>query len=114
MSDEKPAPAPAPAPASAVVDVVAEHRFLLEQDGQKAQLVYRLNGDRLILTHTEVPEELEGRGIGGMLVRAAADRAAADQLTVVPWCPYARRWLQTHADVADQLSIDWQTPAESL
>ena len=96
--------------AGAIVDDVANHRYVLEEDGLVAELIYRRNGNRLILVHTEVPEKLGGRGIGGQLVRHALERAAAEHLTVVPWCPYARKWLQDHPDVAATVTIDWTLP----
>ena len=82
-------------------------RLSVEQDGDEAELVYEINGDRLVLWHTGVPESLEGRGIGGELVRAAVRRGAEDNLTVVPSCPFARRWLKEHPDTASTVSIDW-------
>jgi predicted GNAT family acetyltransferase len=90
-----------------VTDNQAESRFELDADGHQAVLLYRRNGDRLVLVHTEVPEQLEGRGLGGALVRAALARAARDGLTLVPLCPFARGWLQRHPDAAAQLTIDW-------
>ena len=93
-----------------VVDDRDNKRFVVERDGSVAQLVYRDEGDRLIITHTEVPEELGGQGVGGRLVRAAAERAAAEGLTVHPWCPFARRWLRKHPDVADTITIDTTPP----
>jgi hypothetical protein len=77
----------------------------------EAELVYRVSGDRLFLLHTEVPESLGGRGIAGQLVRAALRRAEADHLTIVPWCPYARRWLKEHPDEAGGIRVDFTTPA---
>jgi uncharacterized protein len=62
-------------------------RFAVERDGAVAELVYKTEPGRLIIVHTEVPEVLGGRGVGGQLVRAAVARAAAEGLTVVPWCP---------------------------
>jgi hypothetical protein len=94
-----------------VVDVPAEDRFVARAEGMEAELVYRVNGDRLFLLHTEVPESLGGRGIAGQLVRAAVRRAEADHLTVVPWCPYARRWLKEHPDEAGGIQVDFKTPA---
>jgi len=91
----------------AVVDDPDNGRFVFEAEGTLAELTYRLNGHRLILVHTEVPESLGSRGIAGRLVRAAVDRAASEGLTVVPWCPYARKWLEDHADVAGTVTIDW-------
>ena len=92
-----------------VVDVPEESRFLYEEDGAQAELIYHRNGRRLILIHTEVPEKLGGRGLGAKLVRAALARARAEGLTVVPWCPYARKWLTEHPDEAAGIEIDWDT-----
>ena len=81
-------------------------RFVFEKDGAVAELVYEVDAARLFLIHTEVPEALRGHGIGGQLVTAAVARALDDGLTVVPWCPYARRWLGRHPDVAGNI-VDW-------
>jgi predicted GNAT family acetyltransferase len=90
-----------------VTDNRAESRFETGIDGHRAELLYRRNGNRLVLIHTEVPEQLEGQGIGGSLVSAAVDRAARDGMTVVPLCPFARGWLERHPDVASLATIDW-------
>jgi predicted GNAT family acetyltransferase len=93
-----------------VVDVPAEGRFVVRTDGAEAELVYRVRGDRIYLIHTEVPESLGGRGIAGQLVRASIRRAQADGLTIVPWCPFARRWLKEHPDEAGGVDVDFTTP----
>ncbi len=90
-----------------VTDNQAESRFELRYDGRLAELSYRQNGKRLVLIHTEVPVELEGHGIGGRLVAAAIDRAAQEGMTLVPLCPFARGWLERHAEAAGQAAIDW-------
>jgi hypothetical protein len=43
---------------------------------------------------------------------AALERAAAEGLTVVPRCPYARKWLQDHPDAAAGVTVDWQSNEE--
>jgi predicted GNAT family acetyltransferase len=91
-----------------VTDNQAASRFEVSEGGYLAELRYHRGGNRLSLIHTEVPEELEGRGIGGRLVIAAVDQAAREGLTIVPYCPFARRWLERHSDVADRVTIDWQ------
>lgn len=87
-------------------------RFELRVDGHLAELVYELDGSRLILVHTGVPDELGGHGRGGLLVRSALDRAAAESLTLVPRCPFARAWLAKHPDDAARVSIDWPASAD--
>jgi predicted GNAT family acetyltransferase len=92
-----------------VVDNAAESRFEVALDGAVAELVYERDDRQLVLVHTGVPEELEGRGIGGVLVTAAVDDAAGRGLTVVPTCPFARSWLERHPDVAARVAIEWPT-----
>ncbi len=94
-----------------IVDDQEHDRFMLARNGETAELLYHLNGKRLVLIHTEVPRSLAGQGIAGQLVQAAVDRAKLEGLTVVPHCPYARRWLQQHPDVAASIAIDWTPPA---
>ena len=91
-----------------------EHdRFVFETHGSVAELVYKLDDDRLIVIHTGVPEPLQGQGVGGQLVSAALARARSESLTIVPWCPYARDWLRRHPDSAATTRIDWDTPPPS-
>ena len=90
-----------------VTDDRAASRLELAADGQPAELVYRRNGSRLVLVHTGVPGNLEGRGVGGELVRAAVAKAAADGLTVVPLCPFAKAWLERHPEVAALAVIEF-------
>jgi predicted GNAT family acetyltransferase len=85
-----------------VVDDIANQRFVAVIDGSMARLDYELDGGRLILVHTEVPQQLGGRGLGGQLVQAGVARAVRDGLTLAPWCPYARKW--------PSVRIDWSEP----
>src|SRR4028118_610902 len=50
-----------------VIDNPAQHRFELPVGGAIAVAAYRLEGERVILVHTEVPQELSGQGIGSKL-----------------------------------------------
>jgi len=90
-----------------VTDNPAESRFEIRSGAYLAELIYHRSGNRLVLIHTEVPEELERHGLGGRLVTAAVDRAAREDLTIVPFCPFARGWLERHPDVAGRVTIDW-------
>jgi predicted GNAT family acetyltransferase len=91
-------------PASSVTDRPAEHRFELEADGRTAFLTYRREPGRLVLLHTEVPEDLEGQGLGGTLVRAALDGAREAGEQVVPLCPFVHAWVEKHPEYADLMA----------
>ncbi len=88
-----------------VIDDSDRTRFVLARDGEEAELVYRRHGDRLVLVHTGVPDALEGQGVGGTLVAAAVERAAADGLTVVPECSFAAGWLERHPEEAARVTV---------
>jgi uncharacterized protein len=90
-----------------VVDRPDEHRFVFEDDGHVAELVYQVLDGVMVLVHTGVPDELGGRGLGGRLVTAAVERAERDGLSIRPDCPFARGWLSSHPDVASRVKIDW-------
>lgn len=90
-----------------IVDEERRSRYVATIEGTEAELVYRRDGDGLVLIHTGVPDELEGRGVGGALVRHAVDDAVARGLRVVVQCPFARTWLRRHPEVAERVEIDW-------
>ena len=94
-----------------VVELPDQHRFVVRHDDTEAELVYRKNGGRLSILHTEVPAQLGGQGIGGILVEAAVTLAEAEDLTVVPWCPFAQRYLEHHPETAARVDVRWPRAA---
>jgi uncharacterized protein len=93
-----------------VVDDTEQEQFAASMEGATAKLEYELDGDRLLLLHTEVPDAFRGQGVGAHLVEAALAKAESEGLTVVPWCPYARRWLKEHPDRIGDVTVDFKTP----
>lgn len=81
----------------------AAQQFEAEVDGQTVFVAYTLSlgGTVIIFTHTEVPAELEGQGIGGKLARAALDYARANQLKVKPLCPFVAAYIHRHPEYQD-------------
>jgi predicted GNAT family acetyltransferase len=73
-----------------------EERWQVSRGADEAFLSYSRHGDLLYLTHTEVPSAFRGEGLGVKLVRAAMDYARDEKLTVVPFCPFARAYLERH------------------
>lgn len=93
-----------------VRDEQSAQRFVLEEDGKVAELTYRTEPGRLFLVHTGVPDAIAGGGIAARLVQFALARARAEHRTVVPWCPYARRWIREHPEGVEGIEFDWKTP----
>lgn len=91
-----------------VIDNVAEHRYEIHTEGQVAILVYKRGVNRISLLHTEVPPALEGRGIAGMLARAALEAARADGLEVVPLCPYVAAYIRRHQEYLPLVSSPYR------
>ena len=55
------------------------------------------------IDHTFVDPSLEGRGMAGQLLQAAADALRAEGLKVRPTCSYAVRWFEKHPEQRDLL-----------
>lgn len=78
-----------------------KEQFELEAEGHLAVAQYRLKAGIITFTHTIVPEQLGGRGIGSQLARFALDSARARHLTVVPKCPFIRGYIERHPEYQD-------------
>ena len=70
-------------------------------EGHEAELRYSLRDGRMVIDHTGVPDAISGRGIAGILVKAALDLARARGWRVVPACSYSAAYVQRHPEYAD-------------
>jgi uncharacterized protein len=76
-------------------------RFELDVEGAMAFANYRLGPGTVIITHTETPRALRGRGIASQLVQGALERIRADGLKVVAGCGFVVDYLRKHPEFAD-------------
>ena len=76
-------------------------RFVLQVDGDEAELVYERRGDVLDITHTYTPPALRGREIAARLTEAAFAFARKHGLHVVPTCSYTALWVERHPEAQD-------------
>jgi uncharacterized protein len=81
-----------------VRDNQAASRYEAETEAGLALIAYRLQGDVIALTHTEVPEALEGQGVGSELVRQVLDDVRARGLRVRPLCPFVAAYITRHQE----------------
>jgi predicted GNAT family acetyltransferase len=62
------------------------------------ELRYNIVGSHIILEHTEVDPALRGRGVAGSLAKAGLEYARANNLTVIPVCPFVIAFLARHPE----------------
>ena len=88
---------------SEVRDNPEKHQFELIVEGHTALAAYRLKPGVITFTHTEVPKELGGRGIGSQLAKGALDLVRARGLKVIPLCPFIKAYIEKNASYQDLL-----------
>lgn len=82
-----------------------EHQqFVTTIDGHACSIDYQLADGVMIITHTQVPAAVGGRGIAGALTRFALDTARAQGWKVRPACSYAAAWIPRHPEYTDLLA----------
>lgn len=81
-----------------------ETRYELEVDGATAIAAYRMEEGVVAFTHTMVPEELEGRGIGTRLIAGALEDVRSRGLKVQPLCTFVRHYMKEHPETRDLLA----------
>lgn len=81
-----------------VVNNEAGNRFEARLGADIAVAEYMREESSIAFTHTFVPEELEGRGIGSLLARTALDFAREERLRVVPLCPFIAAYVRKHQE----------------
>ncbi len=80
----------------AVSDNPAMSRFEMTSGDATAFVEYRRDGDRIVLTHTEVPASLSGQGVGSKLVAGVLDRIRSEGGTVVAQCEFVSAFIRRH------------------
>lgn len=77
-------------------------RYEIHVDGELAGFVtYRAQPGALVLVHTEVADEFEGRGLASQLVHEALEDIRRRGLHVVPQCPLVSKYIRKHPEYGD-------------
>ena len=87
-----------------VLHNAAQHRFEVDLGDSIAFAAYALHDGNIVFTHTDVPPQHEGHGIGTLLIEAGLDHARDQSLTVIPSCPFFAAYMKKHGEVQDLLS----------
>ena len=86
-----------------VVDRPEKGRFELPVENEVALAYYRLDGDRITLTHTEVPPHLSGQGIGSRLAKGVFEAVRGSGRRAVAQCPFMKSYADRHPEYAGLL-----------
>lgn len=82
----------------------AKNQFETTRDGQTSVAQYELNGDVMTISHVIVPPELRGQGIASALANFVVQTARAENLKIVPQCPFMATYFARHPDQKDLLA----------
>jgi uncharacterized protein len=75
-------------------------RYVLIRDGVFAgEVTYEVEGDLMLLLSTEVPVEMRGEGIGGILVRKTLEALLDEgKYRIQPVCPYIAKFMMQNPE----------------
>jgi len=76
-------------------------RYSATVDGAFAVADYHRQGNVIAFTHTEVPREIEGRGVASALARRALDDARAAGNQVIPACEFFSHFMEQYPEYDD-------------
>lgn len=77
----------------------------MQRDGKRlAEMTYTVAGSRVIIDHTTVDDALRGTGAGKKLVEAAVQWARAENVKIIPLCPFAKSVFDKTPAYADVLA----------
>jgi predicted GNAT family acetyltransferase len=83
-----------------VVDNPQESRFEMAVGDAVAFAEYAEEDGRVLLLHTEVPQELSGRGIGSKLAKGVFETLRGRGARIVARCPFMAGYAARHPEYA--------------
>ncbi|MBQ4821487.1 GNAT family N-acetyltransferase [Aquimarina sp. MMG016] len=79
-------------------------RFELHVENEIVFIEYILaKGDTIYLTHTEVPQLLEGQGLGTTIIKKTLHYIKEKGYRLVPLCPFVAAYLKKHPEVGKDI-----------
>jgi hypothetical protein len=84
-----------------VIDNPAQSRFELPigDDGDAVAVAYyKIEGGRMILLHTEVPQQFSGQGFGSRLAHGVFEAVRASGRRAIAKCPFMAAYAARHPE----------------
>lgn len=85
-----------------VVNNTGQSKFEIKFDnGETAFIDYKITPGKISFVHTEVPEDMGGKGIAAQLAKTALDYAREQNLRINVYCSYIAAYVKRHHDYDD-------------
>lgn len=82
-----------------LIDNTAEKQYEFRIEGYTPRIEYiKSQNGEIYLTHTEVPVQLEGRGIASSLAEAVLADIERQGLRLVPLCPFVAGYIKKNPE----------------
>lgn len=78
-----------------------EGKFYMATPGGEAELLYRIEGNIMVIYHTFVPESERGKGLAEKLAFPAFEFAKEKSMKVRPDCPYIPKFIEKHPELRE-------------
>lgn len=88
-----------------LIDNAEVKRYEFKIEDRVAFIDYIKTRNKVYLTHTEVPSELGGKGVGSALIQAVLQDIKEQDLTVVPLCPFVAAYIKKHPKWKELVAI---------
>ncbi|HEX8377620.1 MAG TPA: GNAT family N-acetyltransferase [Pedobacter sp.] len=72
--------------------------FEMTVEGYRCFIDFKKRGDTIYLIHTEVPEDMEGKGVAAALVEKTFRYLEEHNLKMIPSCSYVQLFLERHSE----------------
>ncbi|BAI75543.1 acetyltransferase (plasmid) [Azospirillum sp. B510] len=76
-------------------------RYELTVGGATALVAYDRRDGKIALTHTVVPDEMAGQGVGSALAKGTLDDIRARGLKILPLCSFIAAYIKRHPEYQD-------------
>jgi len=83
--------------------------FVIDEGTQRlAEMGIAIQGDNLVVYHTQVSDALRGQGVASKLFNTMIDYTRKNKLKVIALCPYVQKQLMRHPEqYADIWNQKW-------
>lgn len=73
-------------------------QFEMEVEGLKAVIVFQEHHSTMSLLHTEVPPELEGKGVATAIIEKTLAYLEKNHFRLIPLCPFVVAYIKRHPE----------------